>query len=46
MSLTYADKLSFSKVIAEFMEQNQKELEAAGFLVEKRIGKQNEKNET
>jgi len=45
MSLTYADKLSFSKVIAEFMEQNQKELEAAGFLVEKRIGKQNEKNE-
>jgi len=45
MALNYADKISFSETIAEFMKQNRKELEKAGFMVEPRIGEQNDKNQ-
>ena len=45
MSLNYADKLAFNGTIAEIMEQNQKEFEKLGFLVEKRIDEQKDKNE-
>jgi len=44
MSLNYADKVSFSETIAEFMKQNKNELKNAGFTVESRIGEQEDKN--
>ena len=43
--LNYEEKSSFSTTIAEFMKQNQSELEKAGFIVKERIVKQNDMNE-